>query len=108
MNNWPHSPQDMLKTAGVYMVTAATYLKAHYFDSDSKLEFLENNLLSLARTYEWELHAWAVFCNHYHFIGKSPQDSSTLKNYLSELHTKTAVEMNRSDAGSKSVVSILG
>ena len=95
--DWPHAPVHRLSVNGTYMVTAGTYLKQHFFKGDEWLTCLERMLLSLARQYGWNLEAWAVFSNHYHFIAQSPPDASTLKRFLSRLHTQTAIAVNQRD-----------
>ncbi len=52
------------------MVTGATLHKAHLFSTGEKLTLLEDNLLTLAKQHRWQLEAWAVFANHYHFNRK--------------------------------------
>ena len=79
------------------MVTAGTYLKEHFFRGDEWLDLLERMLLELAKTYSWELEAWAVFSNHYHFVAHSPTDATTIKTFLSRLHTQTAIAVNKRD-----------
>ena len=95
--DWPHAPVHRLSQSGVYMVTAGTLYKEHFFREDERLTLLETSLLTLAKKYEWQLEAWAVFSNHYHFVARSPQDAATLKRLLSHLHTATAREVNRLD-----------
>lgn len=79
------------------MVTAGTYLKTHYFKSEEALTFLHDTLLDLSRSFGWELHAWAVFSNHYHFIARSPSDPSTLRVWLAKLHQSTSSMTNLCD-----------
>ncbi len=79
------------------MVTAGTYQKTHYFHSKGHLSLLQDALFSLAQEYGWNLQAWAVFPNHYHFIAISPKDSSNLKTFIRHLHSVTAREINRID-----------
>ena len=95
--DWPHAPVHRLSTHGSYMVTAGTYLKEHFFKGDEWLTLLERSLLALAKVYGWQLEAWAVFPNHYHFIAHSPEDATTLKTFLSRLHTQTAIAVNQRD-----------
>ena len=95
--SWPHSPPHLLREQGVYMVTAGTYLKTHYFRTPERLKFLCDSLLSLSHLHGWEMHAWAVFSNHYHFIATSPSDPSNLKTCIAKLHHSTAVKMNEED-----------
>ncbi|HXG93313.1 MAG TPA: transposase [Blastocatellia bacterium] len=86
-----------LSDDGVYMVTAATLHKHHLFKGPEKLTLLENNLLSLSKKYNWQLEAWAVFSNHYHFVARSQPDSANLKKFLTHLHADSARELNRVD-----------
>ena len=94
---WPHAPAHHLNEAGAYIVTAGTYEKAHYFRTPGLLSFLQETLFTLAARYGWELQAWALFSNHYHFVALSPSDSGNLRKMLSHLHTLTAREANRND-----------
>jgi len=79
------------------MVTAATLHKQHFFTAAKGLDLLEDELLSLARQYEWHLHAWAVFPNHYHFIARSQKGTPRLREFLSHLHSNTSRDLNRLD-----------
>ena len=98
LKDWPHAPIHRVGNTGVYMVTAATLEKQHYFNSPEKLTLLENNLLSLAKKYNWQLEAWAVFPNHYHFIAQSGPNAENLRKFLKNLHGDTARELNRIDS----------
>jgi len=55
-------------------------------------------LLTVARDFGWNLEAWSVFSNHYHFIAHSPEDhAESLSRMLGLLHEKTAKWINRLD-----------
>jgi putative transposase len=62
-----------------------------------KLSLLEDNLLTLAKQYRWQLEAWAVFVNHYHFIARSHPDALPLAALLNQLHSDTARKLNQQD-----------
>ena len=94
---WPHAPPHRLGATGTYMVTAATYHKLHHFRGRERLAVLHRGLLKMAVHYGWTLEAWAVFSNHYHFIGRSPETPETLKPMLKTLHVKLAGWVNRLD-----------
>jgi len=79
------------------MVTGATLYKRHLFKTPDKLSLLENQLLKLAEDYHWQLEAWAVFSNHYHFVARSLHDAGDLGQMLSQLHTETGRDLNRLD-----------
>jgi len=51
------------------MVTSGTYLKKPLFRGADRLRYLCEMLLKLAAEHAWQLQAWAVFPNHYHFVG---------------------------------------
>jgi len=97
MPNWPHAPIHKLTEAGAYMITGGTLYKRHYFNSAERLTLLHDMLLDLAQEFEWQLEAWSVFTNHYHFVGQSPQDPSTLSIMVNKLHSETARFLNELD-----------
>ena len=97
---WAHAPLHQLSQRGTYFVTAGTYLKQHHFCGKQRLAVLHRGLLTVARDFNWQLEAWAVFSNHYHFVGHSPSnedDATSLPRMLGLLHEKTAKWLNRLD-----------
>jgi putative transposase len=98
--HWPHAPTHQLAVRGTFFVTASTYNKNHYFRDANRLDVLHRGLLTVAREFKWQLEAWAVFSNHYHFVAHSPDaaaDASNLSAMLSFLHVKTATWVNKLD-----------
>jgi len=95
--DWPHAPIHRLDSHGIYVVTAATLHKDNLFQTADKLTLLENTLLGLAKQYQWQLEAWAIFSNHYHFVGRSKPGSENLRKFLKHVHTDSARELNRVD-----------
>jgi putative transposase len=95
--DWPHAPLHRISEAGTYMVTASTYEKAHHFRGEDRLDYLEVKLLSAANTAGWQLEAWAVFSNHYHFIGHCGAHSEPLSHWIAQLHRQTGTHVNRLD-----------
>lgn len=97
---WPHAPAHRLSTQGTFIVTAGTYHKDHYFRGKNRLSVLHRGLLKVAHDFDWRLEAWAVFSNHYHFIGHSPEarnGAETLSPMLGTLHEKMAKWINKLD-----------
>ena len=97
MSDWPHAPVHRLNEAGTYMVTGGTCHKERFFCTPQKLRLLHDSLLQLAKEFGWEFQAWSVLANHYHFMGFSPDDASSLKPMISKLHTLTARAINQMD-----------
>jgi putative transposase len=94
---WPHAPVHKLTEQGVYFVTAGTLHKERLFTDAPRLDLLESKLLELANQYHWQIEAWAVFANHYHFVARGFPDSANLGRYLKHLHADTARALNRLD-----------
>ena len=95
--DWPHAPVHRLDSDGIYMVTSGTLYKHRLFASEEKLTLLQNALLTLTKQFRWQLEAWAVFSNHYHFIARRNRESGGLDELLNQLHADTARELNRLD-----------
>lgn len=97
MSAWPHSPIHRLSEAGTFMVTAGTYLKSPLFGARDRLDLLCTTLFELAQTYGWQLQAWAIFPNHYHFVAISPPAAESLRRFVQHLHSVTAKRINLAD-----------
>jgi len=94
---WPHAPPHYLSESGVFMVTAGTWRRQQLFHDAVRLRLLHDTLLTTASRYDWRLEAWAVLPNHYHFIAAAPSDASTLRAWVREVHSRTAIGLNRLD-----------
>jgi len=79
------------------MITAGTYGKRRFYDSPEKLDFLLGELFDSAEHFGWDLQAWAVMANHYHFVAHAPDDAETLNNLIMALHSKSAIWINKED-----------
>src|SRR5215470_6419742 len=97
IKQWPHAPVHQLTPDGVYMVTAATLYKERLFKAPENLSSVENSLLALSHKYQWQLEAWAVFSNHYHFVVRGLPGCTDLGKLIKHLHADTARELNRLD-----------
>lgn len=79
------------------MVTAGTYQKLPHWNTPQRLDFLLEALFARATEFGWQLQAWAVLSNHYHFIAASPADASSLRKFIAKLHMTTAKQLNEWD-----------
>jgi len=92
---WHHSPLHQLGESGAYMVTAGTYQKKRLFSSDELLTMVQDSLFRIAAEYRWQLQAWAIMANHYHFVALPDGAPTSLANMVRRLHAQTATELNR-------------
>ena len=79
------------------MVTCGTYQKVHFLSTPDRLDLFRDLFFASLNEAGWQLHAWAVLSNHYHFIASSPSNPSMLSRTLSKLHTLSARELNLRD-----------
>lgn len=79
------------------MATCGTYGKAHFLNTVTKLNMFGSLFFACLAEAGWELHAWAMLSNHYHFIASSPADPGSLRRILSKLHTLSARDLNLQD-----------
>jgi putative transposase len=97
MPDWPHSPVHRFTEAGAYIVTCGTYLKLNHFRGQNRLRYLSEQLLRAAADCQWDLQAWAVFSNHYHFVALVSPQSKPLASFLRTFHAETAFAANQWD-----------
>jgi putative transposase len=86
----------MLAEGGAYIVTASTYKREPLFRSGRRLALSHNTLLTLSPAYNWQLQAWAIFPNHYHFVAAS-EDGQRLPELIRHRYSVTARELNAID-----------
>ena len=96
--NWPHAPAHWDFGPGTYIVTGSTLHKQHLFSSDAAKDMVCDTLVRLADQFQWELLAWAVMANHYHFVAQSRTEAAGLKRVLTALQACTARDLNKMDA----------
>ncbi|WP_226895496.1 hypothetical protein [Luteolibacter marinus] len=52
-------------------------------------------MIDSAKAFGWQLRAWAVLANHYHFVADSPDGTGeSLRAWLTEFHRSAAIEVN--------------
>ncbi len=98
---WHHSPAHLLGESGAYMVTAGTYRKQPIFGSEKRRDLVQSKLFEWADQLGWELQAWAVMPNHYHFIAVPRQRPNSLIALIRNLHAQTALAVNQMDRTSR-------
>ena len=92
--NWPHAPTHWLFEPGLYMVTGGTHEKLPHLNAPERLDFFLESLFARAAEFGWELRAWAVLANHYHFVAVSPPEPASLRKFIGKLHMQTAKQIN--------------
>lgn len=94
---YPHNPPHYFVSNAMYMVTGAILYHRPLLDENKRKELVLHTLFERAKLLNWNLQAWAILHNHYHFIGRAPENARTLKTLIRQLHSITAIEINRWD-----------
>ena len=92
-----HVPGHAMIPGAIYMVTAGTHQKRQIFNTPEKLELLQAVIQERCRNSGWELQAWVILNNHYHFIAQAPPDEANIAGLMKSIHSKSAVLVNRMD-----------
>jgi putative transposase len=79
------------------MITGATHLKQHLFDTPEKLQILNEVIFEVSLKCNFQLEAWAILSNHYHLVGIWDSDQISFKNFIKAIHGKSAIQINRFD-----------
>jgi putative transposase len=79
------------------MVTAGTRHRRLVFDTPLKRDLLEHLLLSHAKHFGWQLEAWAVLANHYHFVARDTSGAASLRTFVTKFHSESSRQLNRID-----------
>jgi putative transposase len=79
------------------MVTAGIYEKRHLLNCPARLDLVLSLLFGCAIEFGWQLQAWAVMSNHYHFVALSPVNPENLRLMLGKLHGAIARKLNAAD-----------
>jgi putative transposase len=94
---WHHSPAHIFVSNTAYIVTAGTYNKKLHINTNEKKDLLRTCFFEQAVKFGWQLQAWAIMANHYHFVAFAPPAAHTLSKMIATLHSKTALMINKID-----------
>ena len=91
-----HVPGHLYAAGMVYMVTARTYRKYPVFNTPEKLGTLQGVIQERCKVAGWDLRAWVVLLDHYHFLARAPDDGN-IPWLVKSIHSKSAILVNRMD-----------
>jgi putative transposase len=94
---YPHNPPHYFVPNAMYMVTGAILRSQNLLDEDRRKEYVLGTLVERTNLLGWGLQAWAILNNHYHFIAKAPAYVSTLSKLIRQVHSITAIQLNKWD-----------
>jgi putative transposase len=93
----PHNPPHYFVPNAMYIVTGSILYKKRLLTDNKRKSLVLEILLERTTHWGWALEAWAVLENHYHFVGHAPENPLTLEKLIRQIHSKTAIELNKMD-----------
>jgi len=94
---YPHNPPHLFCPNDIYMVTGGVMRKEYLLDSNKKKAHFFRRLAEWAELLGWELEAWSVLPNHYHFVARAPEEAVSLKSLIQAAHSISSKYLNRLD-----------
>jgi len=94
---YPHNPPHYFVSNSLYIVTGSTLYNKHLLTNITHKSLVCDIIFERASHWGWELEAWAILENHYHFIARAPENALTLEKLIRQFHSKSAVELNKLD-----------
>jgi putative transposase len=94
---YPHNPPHYFVSNSLYIVTGSILYNSHLLTDDERKALICEILFERTAHWGWELEAWVILENHYHVIARAPENALTLEKLIRQLHSKSAVELNRLD-----------
>jgi putative transposase len=93
---YQHAPAHFFLTEYHYFITASTYGKRSYLDSDDKKQLLFGIICETFKNDIGKLYGWVILSNHYHILAHL-KDAFRLPRIVRRIHSKCAVLLNRMD-----------
>ncbi len=97
MNNpapFHHAPHHLWEPGKAYIITAGTVAKTHFMYTPQAKDAVLRSIRDTCRQSSWDLEAWAVLSNHYHFVARTSESSADVAALVSRIHQSSAKELN--------------
>ena len=96
--NYEHAPTHIFVPGVNYMLTAGTYERKRFFNSESKKNAIIKCLHKLSQKMEWKVIAWVILDNHYHTLLTAPDNEEmSIAVFVKELHRQISLNVNGID-----------
>jgi putative transposase len=94
---YQHNPPHYFVPNTMYIVTGSLLYNKRLLTDNKRKSLVCDILFERANHCGWDIEAWAVLENHYHFIARAPENALTLEKLIRQIHSKSAVELNKLD-----------
>ena len=94
---YPHNPPHYFVPNAMYIVTGSLLYNQRLLTDDKRKSLVCDILFDRTARWGWDLEAWAILENHYHFIARAPENALSLEKLIRQIHSKSAVKLNKLD-----------
>ena len=98
---YPHNPPHLFRKDSKYFITAATYKKIHFFQTDQSKQILLESILKTFSKFNWIIEDWVILDNHYHLMVDVKNNPNDLSRIIRNIHRFTAIEIRKIDSFAK-------
>lgn len=90
----PHRPPHIYLDDTYYFITASTFHKKLYFNTNQKKKLILSALKNAINNYQCKLYAWVILSNHFHLLLKM-EVGKLLSKFTASIEGKSAVDLNK-------------
>lgn len=91
---YPHNPPHYFVSNAMYMITGAILHNQHLLNENKRKQLILETLFERSNLLGWNLEAWAVLNNHYHFVAQAPENANSLSKLIRQVPSITAIRLN--------------
>ena len=96
--NYKHAPTHLFAPGATYMLTAGTYNKIRFINTEKKKKAVTKCLYDVSKKINWTIIAWVVLDNHYHtLLIASENNEFSIAKFTKILHKRISWIINRLD-----------
>jgi len=88
-----HPPHIYLNET-IYFITAKTFFKTKFFNTDSKKKLLARILNEMAIKFKIAVYGWVILSDHYHLLIGTKNKEALIK-FIKNFHGKSAFLLNK-------------
>jgi len=92
---YPHNPPHLFRKDSKYFITAATYKRIRFFQTDQFKQILLDSILTTFTKFNWIIEDWVILDNHYHLMTDVKSNPTDLSRIIRNIHRYTAIEIRK-------------
>jgi len=92
---YQHNPPHLFRRNAKYFITASTYKRIHFFNSNQSKKILLDSILKTFSKFNWVIEDWVILDNHYHLMVDVKDNPNELSKIIRNIHRYTAIQIKK-------------